>query len=482
MFEKMIGVSPPHKGEVHDSKLAESKELRGGSKSEYKKDFEKALQKKEANRKEDEPRTEAKGKKAQAEKNKSLGGTKKRVTENDEKIVSNVMASQESKVETPDLKKKELAEIEIDIPEKAKVTESTEQQTMAALAGLMPAQPIAAPLATPIVETAKAAAPQVMPSALSPSMNFQEEVQPSQTVAVSPEAALSAEVNFMSDPKTEGNKEILAKIAAFEGDKKPSNAKPNSFEQSVLSRLQNEQPVTAISLAGQGLSDQAQQGFEQKDPDQLKELKSDLLNVNHLHQSAGQSHSEFKAHIAGVNTQDTSLGKLEDNREANINDIMSQAQYLVKKGGGEVTVKMSPEGMGEVQLKVMLLDGKLNIEMQTQDKNVKKLIEESLSDLKSGLAAHRLSLEHVKVDTVNATNADNNMQFQSNLNHGGSEGRAQERWNDFQQNNQSSNKSAFSDVLGAPKVSTKESNREAPMASATRTYGGTKGATINRVA
>ena len=145
MFEKMIGVSPPHKGEAQDSKLALSKELRGASKSDYKKEFEKALQKtldskkenaaskKEAGPKENEIRAEAKEKTAQAEKNKSLGGTKKKVTEDDEKIVSNLMASVESKVETPDLKKKELAEIEIDIPEKAVETESTEQQVMAAL-------------------------------------------------------------------------------------------------------------------------------------------------------------------------------------------------------------------------------------------------------------------------------------------------------------------------------------------------------------
>ncbi len=203
-----------------------------------------------------------------------------------------------------------------------------------------------------------------------------------------------------------------------------------------------------------------------------------------MHLASGQLQNDFKAHIAGAATSELSINKLENNREANINDVINQAQYLVKKGGGEVTVKMSPEGMGEVHLKVMLQDGKLNVEMQTQDKNVKKLIEESLSDLKSGLAAHRLSLEHVKVDTVNATNADNNMQFQSNLNQGGSERRAQEQWNDFQQNmnNQSGKKSSYNDSTSASNVSENKSNRVAPLASAIRTYGGTKGATVNRVA
>jgi flagellar hook-length control protein FliK len=546
MFEKMIGVSPPHKGEAPNSKLAESKDLRGASKSDYKKDFEKALHKKldskkedavskkEAGPKENEIGTDLKEKKAQAKSIvESLGGTKKKVTEDDEKIVSNLMASQESKVETPDLKKKELAEIEIDIPEKAKETESTEQQLMAALMGLTPAQPAAVPLAAPIAleaptaETVKAALPVVVPleaptaetvkaalpvavpleaptaeiaqvaaplkvSSLNSSLNFKEEINSTrpvvttkaQTAEVLPEAELSAAVNFVSDPKTEANKELLAKLEAYEGDKNPIVAKAKSFEQSVLSRLQNDQPVAAVALAGQGLSDQAQQGFEQKDSDSFKDAKSDVQNSNPMHLASGPLQNDFKAHIAGAATSELSINKLENNREANINDVMNQAQYLVKKGGGEVTVKMSPEGMGEVHLKVMLQDGKLNIEMQTQDKNVKKLIEESLSDLKSGLAAHRLSLEHVKVDTVNATNADNNMQFQSNLNQGGSERRAQEQWNDFQQNmnNQSGKKSSYNDSTSASNVSENKSNRVAPLASAIRTYGGTKGATVNRVA
>ena len=146
---------------------------------------------------------------------------------------------------------------------------------------------------------------------------------------------------------------------------------------------------------------------------------------------------------------------------------------------------MNPDGMGEVHLKVLFQDGKLNIEMQTQNKDVKKLIEDSLSELKSGLAAHRLSLEHVKIDTVSATNADNNTQFQSNLNHGGSQEQARDLWKDYQgnMNNQSGKKSSYAETARSSNGSAIIS--AAPAASAAsslRTYGGTKGASINRVA
>ena len=123
--------------------------------------------------------------------------------------------------------------------------------------------------------------------------------------------------------------------------------------------------------------------------------------------------------------------------------------------------------------------------MQTADKNVKKLIEESLSDLKSGLAAHRLSLEHVKIDTVNATNTDNNAQMQSNLHQGGGESRSRDFWSEAQsQMNQGSQKRSMQSEASQSSARTMEAPQSArsSQASALRTYGGTKGATVNRVA
>ena len=258
--------------------------------------------------------------------------------------------------------------------------------------------------------------------------------------------------------------------------------------------MQNEQTKSVAQVTEQKFSGESQNGSEQqrsgqgseKSSDRFKDLKTDVLDANQLHQATGQTHSEFKTHVLGVSASEQSLaGKLTENREANINEIMNQAQYLVKKGGGEVSVVMNPEGLGEVHLKVLFQDGKLNIELQTQNKDVKKMIEDSLSELKSGLAAQRLSLEHVKVDTVNATNADNNTQFQSNLNHGGSQEQARELWKDYQgnMNNQSGKKSSYADSSGQSNVSAGSSAAKAvSTAGALRTYGGTKGATVNRVA
>ncbi len=97
-------------------------------------------------------------------------------------------------------------------------------------------------------------------------------------------------------------------------------------------------------------------------------------------------------------------------KQENIQQLMSQAQFLVTKGGGEVKVEMSPEGMGSIQLKLQVLDGKVHVQMNTETKEAKKLIESSVNDLKQSLAAHQLAMDSVKVEVVNAPQASANAQ------------------------------------------------------------------------
>lgn len=140
---------------------------------------------------------------------------------------------------------------------------------------------------------------------------------------------------------------------------------------------------------------------------------SSQVSALHIQQQSGLQHSQ--ALHAGVNIQESASNKTTSVPDENVQAIINQAKFLVTKGGGEMTVKMTPEGMGEVQLKVMLDQGKVNIEMNSHDKNVKKLIEDSLSDLKSSLALHQMSVDHVKINSVDVVNAAHNTQLQSNL-------------------------------------------------------------------
>lgn len=570
MLDKMFGVSPPHKGEAPDSKLADNKEFRGVSKSNYKKDFEKALDKKLNDKKEnpveknDRPRKDEDlraVKKNDKKEIRSLGGTKKKVTEDNDKdkMISNLMASNESKVEIPVLTTEQPAEIKVYLSEDedqesdtgvdtavraANLNSASELSTMlnfnsatarppgtnqqtqsfygSAIPGLKALPGVAGqnnelsinqqnPSGVDSVKEELASSDSLQignqnqleaegANSLLAKLKSQQQIQSlTDSKELDLEAQLSAAVGFTDDSSSKQNTEVLLeKMRTFDSGKNNESSKSQSFELNVLDRLQNEQPKTAqlqqaSAMSSDSFSDDTSNSNQQSSEElkDFKDLKSEIRSSNELHQASGQMHSEFKPHLGVSSTnQESSLAKLEGNREANINEIMQQAQYLIKKGGGEVSVKMSPEGLGEVHLKVLLQDGKMNIELQTQNKDIKKLIEDSLSELKSGLSAHRISLEHIKVDSVNATNTENNMQFQSNLNHSGSEKNAREFWNDLQgsgnfMNNQSGKKSAYTNSTNQSKLSALSasgSGASTGLGSLSRTYGGTKGVTVNRVA
>lgn len=123
-----------------------------------------------------------------------------------------------------------------------------------------------------------------------------------------------------------------------------------------------------------------------------------------------------------------------EKNEAAVKQLMNQAQYLIKNGGGEVKVEMTPEGLGTIHLKVMLQNGKVNLQMSADTQEAKKTIESSLAELKTSLAAHKLSVENVKVDVVNGTSTDTATRNQPDMNGQGQHKEARQFWNQFNDN------------------------------------------------
>lgn len=121
--------------------------------------------------------------------------------------------------------------------------------------------------------------------------------------------------------------------------------------------------------------------------------------------------------------------------DKNIQNVMNQAQYLVKKGGGEVKVKMTPEGLGQIHLKIEMVDGKVQMQMLTENKETKKILESNMSDLKDHLSSHKLSVESIKIDSVQGASSDvgtrnqNSSDMSQNQNQ---DRQAKQFWNQFQ--------------------------------------------------
>ncbi len=173
--------------------------------------------------------------------------------------------------------------------------------------------------------------------------------------------------------------------------------------------------------------------------------------------------------------------------EANIKQIMDQAQYLIKKGGGEMNVEMTPEGLGKINMKVLVQDGKVNVQMAADTQEAKKTLESGLSDLKNSLAAHKLSMDHVKIDVVGNANTDNSAQNQMNQNNSGSREQTRQFWNNFGDNFGSGNqdRSSFVDIpslRGYPRPRSDKGIEPVETASVNKYAAAGKGKGLNLVA
>lgn len=115
--------------------------------------------------------------------------------------------------------------------------------------------------------------------------------------------------------------------------------------------------------------------------------------------------------------------------------LINSAQLLATQGGGEMKVELNSQELGVVNLKVAMNEGKLNVEMSAQSDEAKKVLESSLAELKTSLAAQKLSMDNVKIDVVET--AKNASDLQNNLNQGGQEQQQQQTrqfWNQFRNN------------------------------------------------
>lgn len=72
------------------------------------------------------------------------------------------------------------------------------------------------------------------------------------------------------------------------------------------------------------------------------------------------------------------------------------------QGGGEIRVRLKPENLGELHLRVVTNGSNVGLQIQASDNHAKKVIEETLSHLKDSLASQNLSLGRVELTVAPA--------------------------------------------------------------------------------
>jgi hypothetical protein len=139
----------------------------------------------------------------------------------------------------------------------------------------------------------------------------------------------------------------------------------------------------------------------------------DLQIANKLtsaHQPLGQTMTTDSAagkKVIEVTAQVTSGAMTKERLStSSLMDMSTGIRNLGLQGGGEMRVRLKPENLGELSLRIMT-DGKsVGLQIQASDDKAKKVIEESMSFLKESLSAQHLTLGQVDV-TLAGSSAQN---------------------------------------------------------------------------
>ncbi len=137
----------------------------------------------------------------------------------------------------------------------------------------------------------------------------------------------------------------------------------------------------------------------------MKSMDKDTDTPQHdLHSNSQPSDVIFTPdkQVAQTNTFSTELNASTDRSaksdNPNIQQIINQANVMIRRGGGEMKMQLNPEGLGNVKLKVKVEDGKVGIQMIADTADAKRLLESSIGDLKANLSQHKMTVDAFKVD------------------------------------------------------------------------------------
>jgi flagellar hook-length control protein FliK len=131
-------------------------------------------------------------------------------------------------------------------------------------------------------------------------------------------------------------------------------------------------------------------------------------DVSYMNQLGIQEHGKG-AMVKGAEFQ-SELAKAGAPQPMSVPELVDKAQIMVHDGGGEMKVTMSPDGLGEVAMRVSVNEGKVQVQMVTESDEAKRMIERHVGELKGSLTQNNLHIDSIKVDT--ATNLGKQLEQQ----------------------------------------------------------------------
>lgn len=202
-----------------------------------------------------------------------------------------------------------------------------------------------------------------------------------------------------------------------------SGAKPEALENVDFSVLFEQEPVERPGQPGraekvsfeEGRSPQADLGFTfhgSEDHEQDSGSRDSAgASANHVH----ETHGAKPEHIISAAFDKLIDSPVKEAPAAPVrmaplaSEVQEKVQAGIKvsleQGGGEVKMKLNPESLGEVRIKLNVSSGMVKAEIIVENPEVKHIIESDSSFLRESLGSHGLTLEKCVVEVGRPSDA-----------------------------------------------------------------------------
>ena len=114
--------------------------------------------------------------------------------------------------------------------------------------------------------------------------------------------------------------------------------------------------------------------------------------------------------------------------------ISNQISRLTPQGGGEIRIRLKPENLGELTVRVITDGSRVGLQIRASDDRSKKIIEESINSLRDSLSSQSLTLSHVDLSTIASPTTQAGNEFNQDSNQFNSQNNLMD--NTFQQGSQ----------------------------------------------
>lgn len=128
-----------------------------------------------------------------------------------------------------------------------------------------------------------------------------------------------------------------------------------------------------------------------------------------------------------------------------VTQLVNNVKMMARDGGGEMRVQLRGE-LGDVNLRVAVNHGAVDVQMVTQSDHARKILESNLHDLKNNLVAQKFDVEQIKVNVATNSSSDFKDSKTSDWNQSNSHWQdAHQFMNQFREQNQDFRRMAFID-------------------------------------